>query len=315
MLNQLDFFININVDARKDLGEDSWCYCFGPNGGMIAAFDGCGGSGSRKHEFYTGRSEAYMASRMCAGAFFDAFRELLFDGTDNLQPEEAIARCAEYCQSVFTAYKPPKGQTSRIRSSMLSTLPTTTAAAILRQRNGLMEVTAFWAGDSRIYVLSPNGLAQVSTDDSDENDPYETDGMMTNSITADRAPKMNVKTVLVPYPAIVFAATDGCFAYYTTPMEFEGMLLSALMESQSAADWEARLKESIGQVAGDDYTLVMAVLGFGSFEALRQALWQRYSFLYENYLTHLQEIPPEDTATRQALWNSYRAEYTKYIEG
>ena len=54
-------------------------------------------------------------------------------------------------------------------------------------------------------------------------------------------------------------------------MEFEGVLLSTLLAASCPNEWENALAGQIGCVAGDDYTLVMAVLGFRSFEALRQA--------------------------------------------
>ncbi len=314
MLKLLDFIIKLNVDAREGLGEDSWCYAFGKCAGLVAAFDGCGGSGARKHEYYSGHSEAYMASRLCAGAFFDGFLDS-FMQQDTIDPNEIIQRCKQYCQDLFTAYRPSVGQASRIKSSMITTLPTTAAAAMIQPANREVITTAAWAGDSRVYTLTPCGLAQISLDDSDNSDPYETDAMMTNTINADRTPRINQKVCRIPLPAIILTATDGCFAYYTTPMEFEGVLLSTLLAASCPNDWESALTEQIGCVAGDDYTLVMAVLGFQSFENLKQVFSPRYDFLRENYLTRIAALPLTDAATRRILWESYRPEYTKYIEG
>lgn len=315
MRNLLDFFIMLNVDARKGFGEDSWCYAFSKSAGLIAAFDGCGGSGARKHEFYTGHSEAYIASRLCAGAFFDGFRDSFVQQEKPTSAQQIFEISKQYCQNTFAAYRPPAGQGFRIKSSMITTLPTTVAAAIIQPSNGEILTSAAWAGDSRVYALTPRGLAQISLDDADDHDPYETDAMMTNTINADRAPRVNQKVCRIPLPAIIFTATDGCFAYYTTPMEFEGVLLSTLLSASCPNDWESALSEQIGRVAGDDYTLVMAVLGFQRFENLKQAFSRRYNFLCENYLTRLAALPLSDAATRRALWASYRPEYTKYIEG
>ena len=315
MRNLLDFFLMLNVDARKGFGEDSWCYALSKSAGLIAAFDGCGGSGARKHEFYTGHSEAYIASRLCAGAFFDGFRDSFVQQEKPTSAQQIFEISKQYCQNTFAAYRPPAGQGFRIKSSMITTLPTTVAAAIIQPSNGEILTSAAWAGDSRVYALTPRGLAQISLDDADDYDPYETDAMMTNTINADRAPRVNQKVCRIPLPAIIFTATDGCFAYYTTPMEFEGVLLSTLLSASCPNDWESALSEQIGRVAGDDYTLVMAVLGFQRFENLKQAFSQRYNFLCENYLTRLAALPLSDAATRRALWASYRPEYTKYIEG
>jgi len=314
MLNQLDFVLKINAEARQGLGEDSWCYGFSPELGMIAAFDGCGGSGARKHEFYSGHSEAYMASRLGAGALFDAFLDDA-DRKDSDSPEAILNAFSGYCRNSFTLHRPPAAQTAKIRSSMIATLPTTMAAAFLRTGSQGVEITAAWAGDSRIYVLTRAGLSQLSLDDADENDPFETDGMMNNTLNADREPRINRNRCVVSLPAVVFAATDGCFAYYTTPMEFEGVLLSTLLSSSSPAEWEALLNERIGKVAGDDYTLSMAAIGFGSFGALKQYFSARYAAVYEQYLQKIDALDASDTDGRRALWDSYKSEYMKYLQG
>ena len=315
MLKQLDFILEICAEAREGLGEDSWCYSFAPNLGMIAAFDGCGGSGARKHEFYSGHSEAYMASRLGSGALYDAFLDSADKRTAFEHPEEVLNSFSAYCRNSFSRYRPPMDQTSRIRSSMITTLPTTLAAAILRTNAKSVEITAAWAGDSRIYVLTEAGLSQLSLDDADENDPFETDGMMNNTLNADKDLRINRNRCVISLPAVVFTATDGCFAYYTTPMEFEGALLSTLLSSKTPAEWEALLKERIGKVAGDDYTLSMAAVGFGSFDEMKKCFARRFELLYEQYLQKIDAMDASDTEGRRALWNSYKTEYMKYLRG
>lgn len=313
MLENLDFLLKICAEARQELGEDNWCHAFCAQAGMIAVFDGCGGSGARKHEFYTGHSEAYMASRLCAGAFFNAFLDT-FEHRPDALPDEALARCEEYCRDVFAAYRPPAGQRSRLKSAMLTTLPTTAAAAFFRLSGRKLHTTAAWAGDSRIYVLTPHGLSQITTDDSENPDPYETDSMMINTLNADRLPRINRKFCTFPLPAIVLSATDGCFAYYTTPMEFEGVLLSTLLSADSPATWESALTREIGGVAGDDYSLILASFGFETFEMLKQKFVRRYKFLYENYLKKISALSSDDAASRRLLWEKYRPKYMRYLE-
>lgn len=307
MLELLDFLVRVNVDAREKLGEDSWCHAFAQDAGLLAVFDGCGGSGARQHACYSGHSEAYMASRLCAGALYDAFRDV--------PGEAALERFAQYCQASFAAYRPESGQSSRIRSSMITTLPTTMAAAFVHASGENLCATAAWAGDSRVYVLAPAGLSQLSTDDSEDDDPFVTDGMMTNTLNADRAPRIRRRDCTLALPALVLAATDGCFAYYTTPMEFEGVLLSTLLSADNPAQWEQALAEQIGKVAGDDYTLALASFGFGSFARLQKAFLPRYRQLCDEYLNRIVQLPPEDAASRRALWERYRPEYVKYLEG
>lgn len=309
----LDFILRLNVDARAGLGEDSWCHAFSEHAGLIAAFDGCGGSGARKHALYSGHSEAFMASRLCAGAFYDGF----CDSVTGEAPAEATAllrRCAQYCRDSLAAYRPAAGSASRLKSSMITTLPTTAAAAVILPEDSALAVTVAWAGDSRVYALMPQGLMQLTLDDSEDPDPFETDAMMTNTLNADQTPRIHKKTIRLPLPAILLAATDGCFAYFTTPMEFEGALLSTLADAATPNDWEQALHAQIGHVAGDDYTLVLAAFGFRDFARLRQAFAARCALLRTQYLAPLSELPPNDTAARRALWMQYRSEYMKYIK-
>lgn len=312
MQHALDFILRLNAEAREGLGEDSWCYSFATELGMIGAFDGCGGSGARKHAFYSGHSEAYIASRLCAGAFFDAFQDSA-PLAGGCPAEQLVSVCAAYCSRSFDAYRPPAEQGARLRSSMIATLPTTAAAAALRPDGNALSVTAFWAGDSRVYLLTPEGLFQLSSDDSDDMDPFDTDAPIGNTVNADRAPKLNQASCRIPLPAIALTATDGCFAYYASPMEFEGALLSTLLGASCAQAWEQALYERIGSVAGDDYTMVLAAFGFRTFEGLKRALAPRYRYLYENYLSKIMELPQDDVAARRRLWEEYRAQYCKYI--
>lgn len=315
MREALDFILCVKAEAHEGCGEDSWCHAFTPTVGLLGAFDGCGGSGARKHKCYSDHTEAYMASRLCAGAFYDAFRDS-FTGREGAQDvRQIIDRCARYCRGSFSAYRPAGESTSKIRSSMITTLPTTAAAALLRRDGKYLAVTAAWAGDSRVYALTPSGLAQLSVDDFDRYDPFETDGMMNNTITADRPPRINQSLSTIDLPAIILTATDGCFAYYTTPMEFEAMLLSTLLYSATPAQWEDALLEQIGEVAGDDYTMTLAAFGFRDFQALRQMFHARYRRIYDEYLSKIAELPLTDRASRRELWEHYRPEYTKFIKG
>lgn len=313
MLEHVDFILRISEEALQGCGEDSWCYSFTDSAGMIAVLDGCGGSGAKKHAFYSGHSEAFMASRMGAGALYNAFQDCAEDPA--LNAGAILSRFESYCRSSFSAYKPPVDPNSRLRSSMITTLPTTLAAALLQPQKGGVALTAAWAGDSRVYLLAQTGLHQLSVDDSDDADPFETDGTMTNSLNADRKPEIRVNRRGFRLPALVLTATDGCFAYFKSPMEFEGVLLSTLAAASSAAAWERLLRERIGELAGDDYTLVLCSLGFGDFQSLQQALAPRTRLLRERWLAAIEALPEEDEGQRRLLWNDYRNEYCKYIKG
>ena len=82
-----DLQFHLCHDAIQNRGEDCWSVCCGHSAASIAVFDGCGGSGAQRHDCYTNQTEAYMASRFCAGAFYDSFQDV-FPGQGS--PEKSI---------------------------------------------------------------------------------------------------------------------------------------------------------------------------------------------------------------------------------
>lgn len=146
---------------------------------------------------------------------------------------------------------------------------------------------------------------------------YLADGdnaILKNILCAESAPNLHQKNFSIQEPFVVFAATDGCFGYFSTPMEFEGALLLSMMESKNAAEWENSLLEHIGQVAGDDYTLVAAAYGFDTFQNLQSTLFPRWQFLKQTQLCVISELPLLDREARIGLWQKYKENYFRYVE-
>jgi len=61
----------------------------------------------------------------------------------------------------------------------------------------------------------------------------------------------------------------------------------------------------IGEVAGDDYTMSVAVIGYEDFDDIKANFADRNSFVGEKYTT------PE--ADPNELWELYKKEYNRYI--
>ena len=113
---------------------------------------------------------------------------------------------------------------------------------------------------------------------------------------------------------IVFSATDGCFGYLSTPMEFEGVLLETLLKTKCVADWENELANTLSAVAGDDHTLCLAAYGYGSYPALQKSFAGRYEYIEKHYLLPVSNMPVEDRDSRFELWGSYCDNYMRYIK-
>ena len=97
-------------------------------------------------------------------------------------------------------------------------------------------------------------------------------------------------------------------------MEFEGILLHSLLKSKNAAQWENELAGNISAIAGDDSTICLAAYGYKSYTALQKAFINRYSYLKQNYLLPISEMPAEDKESRFSLWETYRDNYMRYIK-
>ena len=313
----LNFIISFCRDKIPENGEDSYCYSFCDTAGILGVFDGCGGAGARKHDYYSGKTEAYVASRLCAGSFYDSFRTTF---PCNLSPEQITHDIfAPNVVQALVTYAPPKDENGfRITGSMVRTLPTTAAAALVQEADdGDLFVSAIWAGDSRVFILDTQGLAQLTIDDTSVPDPMDNiyeDGVLRNIFCTDRRVTVHCRTIQVKPPFVVFSATDGCFGYVSTPMEFEGNIIDTLLNAGSPAEWEAMLAERIGLTAGDDHTLCLAAFGYDSFAALQQSLTERYAHILKEYLVPVGKLPIEDRQSRYILWNRYQAGYMRYLK-
>ena len=219
--------------------------------------------------------------------------------------KESILQNLQSCYDVV-------GEASRLVSPMVKVFPTTAAFACCTEENGRLYCDYFWAGDSRVYLWNSEGLFQLSVDDLSVPDAMENlydDGVMTNLVSKSKDFTIHHGRIALEKPGIVFAATDGCFGYVSSPMEFEYMLADTLMASQSICEWEQRLGERIGAVAGDDYTLSGVVLDFGSFPQIRNAFEARRNELYDNYICLMDGMSREQ---KTALWQAYKKTYYFY---
>ncbi len=301
-----DLELHLCHDARKNAGEDSWFCCVGKTAAGFGVFDGCGGSGAQRHDCYSKQTEAYMASRFCAGAFYDSFQDVFPGQGGSVEAlEKQFVELSRVRVTATMKEYGPQDSGMKFKGSMIRQLPSTAAVVLIQSADeGIWRVTAIWAGDSRCYLLLPNSLAQLSTDDSTEPDPMETlysDGVLTNVISGGKQPDLHVKTLRCRPPFAVLTATDGCFGYFSTPMEFEGALLGTMAASQTPAEWEEKLSAAIGRVAGDDYTLCLGAYGYQDFSKMKESFAPRLAELHARWLDRLQTLPLDDLASRRAM--------------
>jgi len=132
------------------------------------------------------------------------------------------------------------------------------------------------------------------------------DGIMTNVINASTPFTLHQSRFRLNEPGILIAATDGCFGYLKTPMEFEYLLVDSLVRAKSPLEWKQKLNDRIHEVTGDDYTLSVAGIGYGNFVDMQRSLLARHRVLEEQYINA--------TADANTLWQQYKTEYSLYMK-
>lgn len=280
-------------------GEDS---CLAVRDGerlFLGAFDGCGGSGAKVYPAFGGHTGAWAASRAATLAARDWF----LDGA----PEEELAGCIDRALKDLKS-REPGGQL--LMGSLSREFPTTVAAFTLAADGG--EATLYWCGDSRCYLLDADGLHQATADDSSIQDAMRNlreDAPMTNVACASRPFELHSAHLVLQKPALLLAATDGCFGYLPSPMAFERLLLRTLARSNGMRDWRRRLDARIGEVSGDDYTLVAWIHGFSGFKEMKRALKGRLAVLERDF----PEAESEEILLSQ--WDAYREDYERAMAG
>lgn len=279
----------------EGFGEDAFLAVRDGDRALLAAFDGCGGSGAKTYEAFGGHTGAWAASRAASLAA----RQWFAAGDSEADLAACLACALQKCKS-----REPAGQV--LLGGLSKAFPTTVAAFAVEKN----AADIYWCGDSRAYLLDAKGLHALTRDDSAVQDALRAlreDAPMTNVACASQPFQLHRRRVALNRPAVLLAATDGCFGYLPSPMAFERLLLEALCRAASPADVRKRLDAAIRAVSGDDYTLVAWAHGFKGFKAMQKALHARLSALEKGY-----PAAGEDALERQ--WAAYKAGYESMLE-
>ena len=285
-------------------GEDFPLAVCAENGVFLGVLDGCGGSGGKEYASFGGHTGAWVASRAVALAAEDWF----LNAPLNEQDEKTALKT--YVDGALQACKASEATKNMLLGSLSKEFPTT-IALFHKEMNGEL-VRFHWCGDSRCYVLNGDGLRQATLDDTAVRDAMRNlreDAPMTNVASASQPFILHERDLKIPAPAVLIAATDGCFGYLPSPMDFERLLLETMLCSNSMAEWKRRLDAAIARVSGDDYTLVAYLHGFKGFIEMKRALRSRLEYMKAHY-------PP--TASENVLfeqWETYKANYEELLHG
>lgn len=309
-----DMLRPLAIQDLKKSAED--CYAVGtlPSFCYMGVFDGCGGLGCQQISFqseaFPNHTSAWIASRIGAAAVESFFRE---NGNQSFS-HETVSKLEQVLNETFQTLKKKYWKDDGVSGSMRRNFPTT--ASIVVEDFQTNQVFFLWSGDSRGYLCDKDGLAQMTRDDirfhaTDAFANLYQDSAMTKQWNADRTISVHCKEIKEISPAIYICATDGCFGFLSSPMEFEYMLLSTLEEADTPKEWEEKLIAQWLVHFGDDCTMTILPVGFTCFSDLKTFYQNRLHVLETNYQNSFSD--ETDVEERRQLWQqTYRTGYYRF---
>lgn len=323
-ITSLHLSTTFNQEKKHERGEDADpLSIIQENVGFLGVFDGMGGSGATEYTLPNGdkHTGAYLASRLVCQSVYNYLEQ---------KPQHSIdvTDLKRYIKEHLDKYIVEHNiKPTRLHSSIIRILPTTLSVIAYKQDNDKIDIYSYWCGDSRNYLLTKDGLRQISIDDlKSRQDPLENlrnDDALSNCISQDRdftINNMHIENQKIPI--ILFSATDGCFGYIPTPMHFENLLLETLIQANDIEQWKNNIIETLKPISGDDFSMSIVMLGL-TFEEWKTCLQPRLKEVQMGYIQPLEEIEKEvnllqikveetkqllyDTTTD--LWNSYKTNY------
>lgn len=215
-------------------------------------------------------TSALWASRIAIARCVYALKEGKFRGAD-LSDEEVRADLADFIARGLreTALK-FNLQNGKYDGQLL--LPTTLAFIRYTEQETGVIAEALWAGDSRLYALTPEGLKILSADDEDES------GAITNLFyEGNKKVRLNYLRHKLAKPCALMAVSDGVFDPFEPHdhLGVEHALLSAIMQGGSARQTGDSLKRFYDSVHSDDATMAFVSFGFSDFAEMQRGFKKR----------------------------------------
>ena len=298
--------LKLSFPAGQGLNEDQILCMKRPDLRLLAAFDGCGGVGGRRYTHMNNRTGAHIASGLYARCLKQWFKE----NAKSLPLETVADDLDTLFSSASKAYnaKHLEQTTSSVTGSMVRTLPSTAAIALLHRHSA----TLYWAGNTRGYLLSMDGLKQLTRDDTATQgsafDSLYLDAPIANYLCADQPFHLHETTVDLPKKGVLVLATDGAYHALPTPMHFEALLLDTLEGTAAKKQWKARLQTELLKRAADDVTLILQPFGFAAYGDLGAYFDKRRRHVRQAYILPADQAAPDDILRLRSLWEMYEKE-------
>lgn len=220
-------------------------------------------------------TSALWASRIVSVRYIYALNFLKkYQAVDNVKTREELVK---FIHKGLTKTK-DQFQLSNGKYKNQLLLPTTLASIRYATVNNKINVEALWAGDSRCYALTKDGLFQLSMDDED------TSGAITNLFNEGNVDtKLNYKKYEFTQPCILFVVSDGFFDPFE-PYEnlgLEHLLFDCINKSTTVEEFKLNLLSKIDQIHADDASIAFTALGFKDFSTMKNHLQNRTKEIFK----------------------------------
>lgn len=253
--------------------------------------DGLGGAGATKHTVLEGeekkavtRTSGYLGSRIVCDCVNKYYAQNIVELLTRIKTQDKAAAVNFFLstlkdQIIATfSEKMQKWDIEPSRSKTLKDFPTTLASAIYIPYADGVTVLAVWAGDSRVYVFTPQkGLQLLSLDDAkNAESEMNSTSEMTNCISASNSFWLNYALYDFKDSGIVFCCSDGCFDYLQSPLHFEWLLLHTILECMPDITGEGlgnvfaeSVRDNMYKTIGDDTTMAGVIVGMNSSRQMK----------------------------------------------
>lgn len=288
---------------------------------MMGVVDGCGGSGSERYPL----AENWTGARIAAHEVGNALEKWFYAKGEAGFFSDSTEETAAHMQNVLSGHLASvyaeldaEPEESLLVSDLIAELPTTLAMMTAEPvENEAVRIRSYWAGNSRNYVLLPDGLRLLSRDNlvgAGESQEPMGNGILSNTVNASKPFKIFHLETEEHGIMMLLSATDGVFGYFDSPIRLEWILLDTLQKSKTPLDWEKSLKTEIDSWSSDDHTMELLVFNAGDFQELKKTFLKRWSDMKTRYIDLLERASArQDYAGRMELWKQYKTEYLEYL--
>ena len=244
-------FINYKFD-RPLHNEDAPAIS---NERYLIVCDGLGAGGQNKHTINgETHSSAYFGSRLLSKICDEFYKEnydAIFDSIQNKENLSHIVNCLKTTiKAQLDEYVEQHKLVKTIKGKSIKMLPSTLSSMLFKDNGEYIDVVVISAGDTRAFVLTAQkGLQQISKDDVDEDvDAFEKATIVNNNICQDRDFTLNYRCYQIKKPCILFVCSDGCYDYFSSPMEVEYIIEAVISKWFNS---EKINSGSFGDILGD----------------------------------------------------------------